>query len=797
MHSLWSDIKYALKMLAKNPGFTAAAVLILAIGIGANSAIFSVLNAVLLRSLPYPEAGRLVWVWERTPGGEKGAVPPPDYLDYRQQARSFEQLAAYMPVTHNVTDLDNPERLSCAATSGNFFDTLGVRPLLGRGFTVEEEQAGREPAVVLSHALWRQRYGADPSILGRKLLLDGQPFTVVGVMPADFNFPKGAALWEVAPFHLKGMSIRKAHFLRPVGRLRPGVSIEAAQSEVNAIAGRLAEQYPDSNRGHSLRLVSLNEYTVGDIRTTLLLAGAVGFVLLMACANVANLLLARATARGKEMAVRAALGAGRGRLVRQLLTESVILALVGGVLGVLLAYWGTGVLVKAVPDNIPRLDEAGIDGSVLAFTVVASVLTGVVFGLAPALRISRPDLNGVLKQAGRGSTGGGRGNLLRNALVTAQIALALVLLVGAGLMIKSFSRLHEVSPGFNPDNLLTMQIELPAAKYPKPQQRANFFHAVVERVSGLPGVVAAGTVSELPLSGQLNDTYFYVEGRGTDPARDRALADFRTVSAGYFRAMQIPLKRGREFTEQEVSEGARVVVVNESIANRFFGGEDPTGKRLLVETGERTPYEVVGVVGDIRQRGLDSEVSPEMYMPQYRAGATSLVVRTARDPESLAASVRGAVRAVDADQPVANVRTMGQIIDTSVTRSRFRMLLFSVFAAAALILASVGIYGVIAYSVAQRTHEIGIRMALGAEPGRIFRSVLGGVLKVALAGLFLGLVLSLALTRLLSTLLYGVSATDPLTFLWVSPLLVGVALAASLVPAYRATRVDPLVALRE
>lgn len=796
MEGLLQDLKYSLKMLVKSPGFTIVAVLTLALGIGANSAIFSVVNAVLLRPLPYENSERLVWAWGKSPSGDKGAVSPPDYMDYRQQVQSFEQLAAFLTVTHNLNDLDNPERISGAATSGNFFDTLGVKPIIGRTFAMEEEQAGHDPVAVLSYGIWQRRYASDPNIVGKTIPLDGKPFTVIGVMPPGFDFPEKTEIWEVAPFYVKGMQVRKAHFLRPVGLLKPNVPLQQAQAEVDVLSSQLAQQYPDSNTGYGMRLISLNEKIIGNIRSTLwMLLGAVGFVLLLACANVANLLLARAAGRQKEVAIRTALGARRWRLIRQLLTESVVLSLLGGIAGGVLAFAGTKILLAAATGDVPRLNEVSIDGRVLMFSLGISIVTGLIFGLAPALQASKLNLTETLKE--RSATRGSYRNYLSNTLVVVQVALALVLAIGAGLMLRSFSRLQEVNPGFMTQGLLTMQIELPQAKFPKPQLRANFFKDVLERMAALPGVVSAATVSELPLSGQLNDTYFQIEGRGSDPSQNKFLANYRSVSARYFKTMGISLKSGRDFTEQEVTDAARLVIINEMIAASFFGNQDPIGQRLIIDLGEPVTSEIIGVVGNIRHQALDRSVSPEMYIPQFSSGATNVVVQTNSDPAGIIGAVRGVVRSVDKDQPIANLRTMDQLVEASVAQPRFRSLLLGIFAVLALVLAAVGIYGLISYSVAQRTHELGLRMALGSQRQGIFKLILSNALRLVLIGLFIGVVVSLVLTRFISNLLFGIGATDPSTFLWVSFFLVGVAVAASLIPAYRATRIDPLDALRE
>jgi putative ABC transport system permease protein len=800
MTTLLQDVRYGVRMMRKRPGFTAVVVLTLALGMGANTAIFSVVNAVLLRPLPYRNAERLVWVAGNVRGGtNRASVSPPDYVDYRAQNTVFEEFAAStsVPVPVNLTGAGEPERLTGSLVTANYFRAFGVAPALGRAFGPDEERAGPAPVAVLSDGLWRRRFGGDPSVVGKTVALDGKAVTVVGIAPPEFQYPAGVELWMPLDFCVPEMNIRAAHFLRPIGLLKEGVTIEQARAETDLIARRLEEQYPESNERWSLNLVPLQEQVVGGVRTSLwVLLGAVGFVLLIACANVSNLMLARAAARSRELALRTALGASRWRVARQQLTENVLLSLAGGGLGLLLAAWGVDLLTALGAGDIPRSREIGVDGRVLAFTAALSVLTGLAFGLLPALRASRPNLNEVLREAGRGTSGPGRG-AVRAALVVSEIALALTLLVGAGLLVKSFVGLRSVNPGFDPANVLTLRIDLARARYAKPEQAAAFFGELQRRVAGLPGVEAAGMVSELPLSGQPNDMYFYVAGRPPQTGAAKVTADYRRVNHDYFRAMRIPLLRGRGFTEQEAAGDARVVVVNETLARNFFPDADPLGRRLVIDFGAREEFEIVGVAGDVRHRSLEGDVYQMMYVPTLRVGRTNLVVRTSSsDPLSLAAAVRSEVAAVDRDQPVSAVRTMEEVVSGSVAQQRFRTLLLAAFAGVALLLAGVGIYGVISYSVTHRTHEIGVRMALGAGAADILKMVVGRGMALALAGIAVGLLAALALTRVLSSLLFGVTATDAATFAAVSLLIAAVALLACLVPARRATKVDPMVALR-
>ncbi len=800
METIVRDIRYGVRSLLKRPGFTAIALIALALGIGANTAIFSLVNAVLLRPLPFAEPDRLVWVWGNIRnGGSRASVSPLDYLDFREQNTTFEEFAASfsIPLPLNLTGNGEPERLSAAGVTGNYFQALGAIPALGRTFLLENEKPGSDQVAVLSYGLWQKRFAGDLNIVNKTITLDGRTCTVLGVMPQEFNFPQAAELWVPMNFDIApGMKQRKAHFLRPIGKLKPGVTLAQAQADTDVIAGRLEEQYPESNTGWNLRLVSLREQLVGNSRPTLfILFGAVGFVLLIACANVANLLLVRAAGRQKEIALRTALGAGRFRIVRQMITESVLLSLIGGTLGALLAMWGVDLLVTLSEGTIPPTAHVKIDITVLGFTLLISVLTGVLFGLAPALRTMKLNLSESLKEGGRSAHEGAQRNRMRSVLVVIESAVAVVLLIGAGLLIRSLLQLQDVSPGFDAQNVLTMRVDLPRDKYATHEKTKSFFSELESRVGGLPGVETVGFVSELPLSGQPNDMPYTVEGRPPASSDQAFDDDFRRVNTGYFSALRIPLLRGRNFTEQEVRQGDKVLIISELLARQAFPNEEPLGKRLILAMGNE-PWEIIGIVGDIRHHAMEMRPVAAMYLPTYESRWTNVVIRTKGDPAGLAAAVRKVVQGIDPDQPVANVRTMEQWVDLAVASARYRTTLLGLFALVALVLASTGIYGVMSYSVAQRTHEIGVRMALGARQFDVLKLVVRQGMTLVVVGVGIGLLGAAALTRVLSTLLFGVTARDPLTFVAVAALLTLIAFVACYLPARRATKVDPLVALR-
>jgi len=795
------DLRFGLRMLLKKPGFTLIAVFTLSLGIGANTAIFSIVNAVLLRPLPFAEPEQLLWIGGWMGNDKEQGVTPADFLDYREQSRSFAQLAASISdsIAMNLSEGVEPERLKGALVTANYLDVFGVKPALGRSFSADEGGEGNDRVVVLSHALWERRFGADPGILNQTITLDKRRVTVIGVMPPQFQYPPGVELWQ--PFGFPAATnnayrSRELHFLRPIARLKPGVSRAQAQAEVEAIARRLQALHPKTNTNQSLYLMPLQERVVGNMRITLLvLLGAVGCVLLIACANVANLLLARAAARGREIAVRSALGASRGRVVRQLLTESVMLALLGGAGGVLLAHWGVRLLVALSAAYLPRADEVQINAPVFGFALGVAVFTGVLFGLAPALQSSRLDLTEALKEGGRGAGSGAQRHRTLDLLVVGEVALTVVLLIGAGLLVNSFVRLQQVRPGFDEKNLLTAQINLPNP-YNQPEKKTQFYEQLQQRVAALPGVESVGLITELPLANQAADFGFTVEGRPAPTAGQGPHADIRNVNHDYFRVMRIPLLKGRYFTKAEVHENAKVALISDVLAQRFFAGENPLGQRLRFGSIDQALYEIIGIVGDVRHRGLDLDLRQTIYFPSLRFGYSNVVIRTTADPASLAAAVRKEVTAIDPNQPLANVKTMEQWVSESVAQPRLRTLLLGVFSGVALLLSVVGIYGVMSYAVAQRTHELGIRMALGARAGVVLGLVIRQGMTLAVCGVAIGLAAALALTRLMKGLLFGVRATDPVTFAGVALLLTGVALLACYLPARRATRVDPLVALR-
>jgi predicted permease len=819
MWALIQDLRYGLRTLAKNPGFTAVAVVALALGIGANTAIFSVVNGVLLRPLPYRDPDRLVRLSERSPDFGTMSVACPNFWDWKDQNRSFAGLASVRWEDYDVTGGGQPEHLSGKMVSADFFRVLGINPVLGRDFDPRADRLGASPVVLIGGGLWSRRFGSNPAVLGSQLTLNGRSYTIAGVVPAGFQFDGKADVYTLLE-QWDDLLLARSREMHPgmyvVGRLKPGVTETQAQSEMTAIAARLAQAYPKSNSKHGANVAPLADVIVGNVRPTLLvLLGAVGFVLLIACANVANLLLARSAGRQKEIAIRSAVGAGRGRVVRQLLTESVVLALAGGIAGLAIARWGTQAVLAAVPGGLPRMENIGVDGWVLAFTLGVSLLTGIVFGLVPALQVSVTDLHETLKEGSRGSSAGHR--RLRDLLVVSEVAAALVLLAGAGLMLRTVWRLGAVNPGFDSLHVLTFSVGLSPASTSSSDRILQTFEQTVDRIQSVPGVKSAAVTTLIPLGGNDNEIPFYVNGRPRPTSQgDMLWALLYATGPGYLKAMNIPLLRGRYIGPQDMHRGSHVVVIDDVLARTVFPNQDPLGKSLVVadlsgDLGPETsvPMEIVGVVGHVSHWGLDSDatarVRSQLYLPlsqvpdQFMKGmaaSSTFVVRTGVDPLAMLPAVRGALLQAGNDQPVYGVRTMDQIVSASIAGRRFSMLLLGIFAGLALLLAAVGIYGVISYTVAQRTREIGIRMVLGAGRADVLKVVVAQGMLPVLAGLAIGLAASFALTRLMAGMLYGVSAGDPVTLIGVALVLAAVALIATLVPARRAARVAPMVALR-
>jgi len=797
------DIRYTFRMLLKHPGFTVTVVLTLALGIGANTAIFSAIDSVLLNPLPYKDPSRLMVVWETNRLSDRNEVTIGNFLDWRSRNQVFEQLGSLFYTDMILTGVGEPQRVKSCVVTTNFFQVLGVQPMLGRSFLPEEEIPGRPHSVIISHELWQRQFGSDPNLINNSLTLNGRQVVVSGVMPPDFEvqFPTSVHVDMWVPMIIdSGAPDHSNNFLYALSRLKQDVSREQAQTEMNLIASQLQQQYPETNADRGVHVVPLHKQIVGDVESYLyMLFAAVGFVLLIAGANVAGLLLARVTARHREVAIRTALGASRWRLMRQLLTESLILSSLSGLLGLLVAYAGLKLLVSVTPSEVPRLHEIGLHVRVFLWTLAISVVTGLLFGLAPAVQASRPDVNKALKESSARNPGGLQGSGLRNLLVVSEVAVALLLLVGAGLMTKSFIRLQQVNPGVASTNLLSMYIALPTQKY-RQQQTNIFYDQLIERVTKLPGVKSAAGIDPLPLSNSNVTTTFLVEGAPVVALADRQDVGQRVVTPGYFQTMSIPILKGRSFTEQDRDNTPSVIIVNEALARRYWPNQDAIGKRLGFgeDSTKQVWREIVGVVGNVKHKALEIESMPEVYFPyhQHPKNFINLVVHTASDPVSMVPAIRNQVLSIDKDQPISDIMTMDQRLAKSVASSRFVMLLLGIFSILALGLAAVGIYGVMSYLVTQRTQEIGVRMALGAQKRDVIGLVVGKGMALAVIGIAIGLAASLALTRLMRSLLFEVTPTDWLTFVITSTVLLTVALLASYIPARRATKVDPLTALR-
>ncbi|HEX8128492.1 MAG TPA: ABC transporter permease [Pyrinomonadaceae bacterium] len=815
MNNLLRDIRYGARRLLKAPAFSGFIIITLALGIGVNTAIFSVAYVVLFRPLPYNDPNRIVMIWENNPrlklGVDKLPASPADFLDWREQNKVFQDMAAFSTFSFSLTDGNVPEKIDGALCSAGFFPVMGTQAALGRTFAAGEDKPGSANVVVISDSLWKRRFGADPNIIDKTVTLTGQKYSIIGVMPPGFDFPQASAVpdlgftahteaWAPLPFDDVTAKDRRTLSLPVIARLKPNVSLEQAQADMSNVAASIDQQYKKS-AGFGATVIELREQIVGDLRLVLLvLLGTVAFVLLIACSNVANLLLAWFLQRQKEFAVRTSLGASRAHLIRQMLTESIMLAIVGGVVGLVLASWGTSALLALNADKIPHVGEIGINRWVLGFTFLVSCLTGVLIGMAPALQASNTDINAVLKEEARGSSGGVRVRRFRNLLIVSEIALTLVLLIGAGLLIKSYWLLHQVKLGFNPENVLTMQMALPEYKYPTDAQRADLLNRVLQRVSVLPGVKAAAISTSIPLTGTDTSSTFEVVGRPPASAENKPLINLSIATPDYFKVLETPLTRGRFFTDRDAGTAPPVALINEALAQSYFPNEDPVGKQLAAALeGGTVKREIVGVVGNVRSASLGAEPKASMYIP-YAQVSPQLVFLTARTqsaPLNLAAAVRNEVQAVDRDQPVYEIQSMEQVVDRSAAQQTFSMLLLSIFAGLALILAVIGVYAIVASSVAQRTQEIGVRMALGATPGNILKLIIRQGIVYVLIGLAIGLVAAFAMTRAIESLLYQIKATDPLTFGVAVAALIGVALLALYIPARRAAKLEPMNALRK
>jgi len=809
---LWQDLRFGARMLRKQPGFSLIAVLTLALGIGANTAIFSLIDAVLLQELPYREPGRVVVLWASNPRASEAPLASADVAAWRAGTQSFAQVTAFMPQTADLTEQGEPERIGGTAVTPEFFQTIGIEPLLGRAFTPEESQPGAASVGLISHSLWQRRFGADPALLGKEIVVNGSKLTVIGILPPGFDFPRAGELPSLLPFasrtdiwvplklDARQWSSRNERYLTTLARLKPGVSFSQAQAEMKIYAARQAQAFPDTHAGSSVSLAPLHQQMAGKSRTALrLLFAAVGLLLLIACVNVANLLLARGVARQRELAIRAALGAGRARIVRQVLAESLLLAVLGGALGLLFAAWCLRLVVLLSPANLPRLENVSLNATVLLFTLLIALLTGIVFGLLPALQMSKIDLRESLNEGGRGAESP-LSHAVRNWLIAGEVALAVVLLVGAGLLVRSLLRVQAIDPGFKATSVLTFDLSLPGSRYADDSRRAAFYQTLFARLATLPGVRGAGAISYLPLGGGGNWGSFAIEG-APDLPDQRYVTERRMVTPGYFAALNIGVQRGRDFTPEDDHSQAPVVVINETLARQYFGAADPVGRRLrLGRTNTNNRWRtIVGVVRDVKSDTLEAETGPQTYLPltQWAHSHTmSIVVQVEGDPLALVSAVRAETKALDPYLPLANVRTLAQVRTAATSARRFNVILLGLFAGTALLLMVVGLYSVIAYLVGRRVREIGIRLALGAGQSAILRLILTQGMRPVIVGGVIGLLGALALTRWMQSLLFGVSATDPLTFTLIPLLLASVALLACWIPARRATKVDPMAALR-
>jgi predicted permease len=814
MRNLLSDLQLGIRILRRNPGFSVTAILLLALGIGANTAIFSVVNAVLLRPLPYQDSSRIMQIWhvppaKSFPGISLFSVSPANYLDWRSMNHSFEDMAAYGGARFNVGGKERPESIQAAPVAPGFFSILRVQPILGRGFTPDDDRPGQGHVVVLGNAFWRERFGADPAVIGQKIVLDGEPYTILGVMPPNFKYPSWAQLWTPLAWTSEKRAIRGNHNYLVIGRLKPGVDIRAAQAELSAISTRLEQLYPEDDKGWGATILPLREQLVGNVRPALLvLLGAVAFVLLIACANVANLVLGKILARKKEIAIRSALGATRGAILRLVLAETLLLSVAGGALGLFLARFGTTLIVKFLADRLPRFAEITLNAPVLAFTAFLALFAGALAGLLPALRFTKTDVNEALKQGqGRGGSESGGGKT-RGLLVVSEVALSLVLLIGAGLMVRTLWQLGNVKLGFDPNSLLTMTVSIPANKFPTPASYTSFFERVLQQVRSAPGVQSAGVIDDLPMGDGGSHQPVAIEGQPVVPMADQPEVDVRLISPGYFPTMRVPLLSGRDLTDDDVAGRNPSVIISESMARRYWPNENPLGKHLTLTFYPGVSREIVGVVGDVKLDSLD-ETRPvaTVYWPlnqifappseTWRSFPMSLAVRTGGDPMSIATAVTSAVHQVDPETPVTNVVTMNELISNTLRPQRSNMFLLAAFATLALVLTAVGIYSVLSYAVRRRVREIGIRMALGASHSDVLKMIVTDGMKPILLGVTIGLAAALALGRVVSSLIYGVRATDPLTLATVTVLLVAVGVLATAIPAYRATRVEPIRTLRD